>query len=229
MLKKTNWSWLRIFKTVPLTLAISTGSFSVFRDAMFLNGNAPEPHTAFWAWLRTCFIMSFAAVWFQQHRRITVLETKMRTGVVIEGLERSVWPFERHNHTGAQYHFNIRNLSASDSLQNVRAEIIEIYPTPTYPPLPLPMKVKNDEYDTREFEINPLSIRQIDLVTGPTADPRSHQSMIIVHTVTKELSTVESPASRYRITVQVGARNTTPVTGIFEAWVEDGELRCVQL
>jgi hypothetical protein len=222
--------WLGFFKVVPLCLAIATGSPSIARDALVLSGAAVEPTTALWAWLRICFVLSCGSVWFQQHRRLSALEKRLAPRLKIGELEKSIWPFETHGSTGAGYHFTVENLSELETVNHVRAEIIDISPSGAYyPPLPWPMKVKHDNYETREFSINPGATRQLDFVVGPTNDPRCSQPFFIVHTVAKELQPMDS-TRKYRIAVRVSADKVTPITAVFEAWVEDGvELRCIEL
>jgi hypothetical protein len=65
---ETKWSWLRILKVIPIALGMATGAASVGRDFMFLNGQTLEPHAAFWAWLRICFVVAFATAWLQEHK-----------------------------------------------------------------------------------------------------------------------------------------------------------------
>src|ERR1017187_3191211 len=90
-----------------------------------------------------------------------------------------------------------------------------------------PLHIRNDDYETREFSINPASVRQIDLITGPVGHPKSQTVMIVAHTVNKDRTSI--PYGKYRIGVRVSAKNTPPVTAFFEAWIEDGELICVAL
>jgi hypothetical protein len=174
-----------------------------------------------YTWLLVaCFVIALITHGARQYERLL-------PRIVIRNVTRTVWPFEQFGHTGAGYHFDIFNSSASESLENVRAEIVAIEPSLQYLPLPVPMKIKHDDYDTREFSINPLSIRQIDLLTGPVNNPRSHQPMVIVHTVKDALTPV--PDQKYRITVRISAKNTPPVTAVFETWIENRELMCVHL
>jgi hypothetical protein len=90
-----------------------------------------------------------------------------------------------------------------------------------------PLHIRNDDYNTREFSINPRSVRQIDLVTGPANAPYSQKAMIIAHTVNQYRT--EIPYGKYRITVRVSAKDTPAVTAGFEVWIENDELQCVAL
>jgi hypothetical protein len=154
-------------------------------------------------------------------------ELKRRTTPrsVVQNLTPRVWPAGTGgvSVTGKEYYFDIFNASEADSLDNVRVEVAEIIPDAIgYPNAPL--HIRNDSYDTREFSINPGSVRQIDLVTGPVNLPNSQQAMIIAHTVNDHRTAI--PYGRYKITVRVSARNAPPVIAVFEAWIEKGELQC---
>jgi len=86
--------------------------------------------------------------------------------------------------------------------------------------------VRNDDYITREFSINPLSVRQIDLITGPVNAPNSQAVMIVAHTVNKYRAPI--PNGKYEITVRVSASNSPPVTATFVTMLDNtGELQCV--
>jgi hypothetical protein len=88
------------------------------------------------------------------------------------------------------------------------------------------MKVKNDEYDTREFTVNANSVRQIDFVTGPCGVPGGQNVMVLADTVSKG-SVLQK--NKYRFTFSVSARNTPPVQAVFEAMIRDNNLTCVRL
>src|SRR6266478_860859 len=100
MLKEADWSWLGFLKFIPLGLALATGSFSVARDVMFLNGRVTEPSTALLTWLRVCFVISSAIVWFQQHKKIKDLEKRLIPKLLVRNLTSRVWPPVKHGFTG---------------------------------------------------------------------------------------------------------------------------------
>jgi hypothetical protein len=153
------------------------------------------------------------------------LKRRSTPRAIIRNLTPRVWPADLVPFTGKEYYFDIFNSSEAESLENVRVEVAEIIPDAIgYPNAPL--HVRNDDYETREFSINPASVRQIDLITGPVNDPRSQRQMIIAHTVNKERRPI--PYGRYRITVRVSAKNAPPATAVFEAWIDDDEvLQCM--
>jgi len=192
---------------------------------MFLTGVAPEPHAAWWAWLRICFVVSSVIVWFQQHKKLKDLERRLSPRIVIRNLSPRVWPSDLIPFTGKEYYFDIFNASETESLENVRVEANSLPDAIGYPNVP--WHVRNDGYETREFSINPASIRQIDLITGPVNKPDSQKLMIVAHTVNTERRPI--PYGRYQITVKASAKNTPPATAVFQAWIEAGELKCVAL
>lgn len=154
------------------------------------------------------------------------LKRRLTPKAIIRNLTPRVWPAGSGgvSVTGKEYYFDIFNISEAESLENVRVEVEKIIPDAIgYPNAPL--HIRNDDYETREFTINPGSVRQIDLVTGPVKAPNSQQLMIVAHTVNKQRTPI--PHGRYKITVRVSAKNAPPVSASFETWVEDGELQCV--
>src|ERR1035441_1463092 len=187
-----------------------------------------------WLTLGTAAILVLIAqyeVWKQEREaRIQAEEELMRRltpRAINRNLTPRVWPADLVSFTGKEYYFDIFNSSETESLDNVRVEVAEIIPDAIgYPNAPL--HVRNDDYETREFSINPASVRQIDLITGPVNDPKSQRLMIIAHTVNKERRPI--PYGRYRITVRVSARNIPPVTAIFEAWIDEEKvLQCAAI
>lgn len=147
---------------------------------------------------------------------------RLQPRIVIRNLTKRVWPPAQHGFTGTEYYFEIFNSSECEPLENVRAELIAMQPDPIgY--LPVPLHIKHDDYEVREFTINPGSTRMVDLITGPVDAYKSQREMIIAHTVNKDR--IPIPRDKYRLTVRVGA-----VMAFFEAWTEGApELKCVLL
>ena len=175
-----------------------------------------------YSWLLTaCFVSSLIQHGVAQQKRLM-------PRLAIRKLEYSEWPFPTFGKTGRGYHFSIENLSEAESLEQVNANIIAVEPPLQYFTPPVPMKVRNKDYIETPISLNPLSSKQIDLLTGPSSDSRSQREMFIIHVVKDFLKPV--PIQRYRITVQVDARNIRPATAIFEAWVDEKEgLKCMLL
>lgn len=147
--------------------------------------------------------------------------------IEIRNLTRRVWPTERHGFTGVEYYIDIFNASETQSLECVRVELVALSPDPIGF-LPVPLHIKHENYETREFDLNPHSTRQIDILTGPIDDPRSQKEMIIPHTVNRERFPL--PRDNYRMTVRAGAKNATPVEAVFEVWIDEHhELQCVRM
>jgi hypothetical protein len=171
--------------------------------------------------LMACFVSSLIQHGAAEHKRLM-------PRLVIRKLECSEWPFKQFGKTGRGYHFSIENLSEAVSIEQVNANIIAVEPPLEYFTPPVPMKVRNKDYVETAISLNPLSRKQIDLLTGPSADSRSQREMFIIHVVPDFLRPV--PVQRYRITVQIDAKDTPPATAIFEAWVDEKEgLKCVLL
>lgn len=167
--------------------------------------------------LGACFVIALVRHGVNQYERLI-------PRIVIRNLTRRVWPVDQHGFTGAEYFFEVYNSGGSQSLENVRVELVSMEPD-AIGYLPVPLHIKHDDYESREMLINPGSGRQVDLVTGPVNHPKSQQVVIIAHTVNADRACV--PPGKYRLTVRVCAKDTPPVTAAFEAWIEEFELRCV--
>ena len=81
---KTNkwWSWFGFLRSVPGVLAISSGSLSAARDAMFLVTGTPTPadaHGSAMSYLRICFIVSSVGAWLIEHKKVRELATRIDT------------------------------------------------------------------------------------------------------------------------------------------------------
>lgn len=218
-----------IIKPLTLSLAIASGSLTIARDAVFItSGVTLEPGSALWAWLRVCFVISSGIVWVQQHKRIKSLESRLAPRLKIENLQWRDWPIARHGFTGREYYFDVRNLSQIESLEGVRVDLVTMQPDPIGFLGTTPLHIKHESYGVREFSINPGSVKQIDLITGPVNDPKSQQAMTVAHTVQTEQFPI--PFGRYRLTVRVSAKNAPPEIAIFEAMIDNnGEIICVVL
>lgn len=166
--------------------------------------------------------------WREEHEARIGAEARLVPRAVIRNLTPRVWPAGQGgvSVTGKEYYFDIFNSSEAESLEGVRVEVERITPDAIgYPNAPL--HVRNDEYDTREFTINPGSVRQIDLVTGPVNAPNSQKPLFVAHTVNRYRTDI--PYGTYTITVRVSANNSPAVRAVFRVWVEEQELQCVML
>lgn len=181
-------------------------------------------HSVTWSvytWLLVaCFVVALVTDGVHQYKRLL-------PRMAVDSLARRVWSPVRVGFTGVEFYFEVRNLSESDALDGVRVELIDVDPK-IIEYLPVPLHIKHDSYEIREFSINAGSTRQIDLVTGPINDPLSQGVMIIAHTVNTERQPV--PLQEYKLTVRVSAKNAPPVLAYFNAWLDQtGELRCIML
>lgn len=194
---------------------------------MSLGGYAVEPKAAYWAWIRICFVVAAFVEWGQQRKRLNSLARRMEPTITIRELQSREWPVRRMGFTGKEFYFEVFNESHVQSLENVRAELIDISPL-EIKYLPVPLHVKHDRtYERTEFTVNPRSGRHVDLITGPTDKEGSQAVMIIAHTVNNEREPI--PNTKYLLTVRVSANNTPPSVAQFQAWIANGELACIHL
>ena len=183
-----------------------------------------------WATLAIAAAMIWVAqyeLWKQEREARIKAEDRLKPKAIIRNLASRIWPAGQAgvSVTGKEYFFDIFNSSAAEALDGVRVEVAALTPDALgFPNAPL--HVRNEDYDTREFSINPLHVRQIDLITGPVNAPNSQAVMIIPHTVKKHLAPI--PNGKYEITVRVSPNNSPPVTATFVALLDNkGELQCV--
>lgn len=167
-----------------------------------------------------------SAIWVYGVEQFRQLQPRL----AVRSLERSAWPFERFGYTGIGYHFTVENLSAGLSAEDFCAQITAISPSPGYLPLPVPMKIKHRDWDVKTVSLSPEWKEQVDLIVGPSADPRSTQLFrIIYNSDPKEKFLDLRKDTRYRIEIRVGAKNVKRSEPYrFEAWVDErNETQCV--
>jgi hypothetical protein len=124
------------------------GSVVVVTAGIFEHYIANSISWSSYTWILVgCFITALISQGVAQHRRL-------QTRIVIRNLERRVWPISQHNFTGAEYYFEIFNTSESEPLEDGRAELIDQKPD-AIGYLPVPLHIKHDTYEQRDFSINP--------------------------------------------------------------------------
>ena len=169
--------------------------------------------------LAGCLVTAMMSQGVKQYRRL-------QTRIIVCNLQCRVWPLEQHGFTGIEYYFEVRNTGEAASLEGVRVELVRMIPD-EIKYLPVPLHIKHDPYESRECSINPGATRQFDLITGPITHPSSQKVMIVAHTVNSER--VPIPLGRYTLTVRVSAKNSPPTIAVFQAWICEGELKCICL
>jgi hypothetical protein len=173
------------------------------------------------------FFVASCRVWAREHETRMRAEDRLEPKAVIRNLACRVWPIGQAgiSVTGKEYYFEVFNSSGADALEGVRVEVAALEPDVIGFPNP-PLHIRNDDYNTREFRINPRHVRQVDLITGPVNAPYSQACMVIPHTVKSHLVRMEN--GKYEITVRVSCNNSPLVTATFIAMVDKkGELQCI--
>jgi hypothetical protein len=154
-------------------------------------------------------------------------EKRLYPRIKIKNLTPRIWDIKRYGFTGVEFYVDVENLSEAESLEGCRVELISLDPD-LIGFLPVPLHIKHDDYESREFSINPGAIRQIDILTGPVNHPQSQKEIIVPHTVNRERFPL--PYGTYRLTIEANARNARKDVAVFQAWVsESGELKCISL
>lgn len=179
---------------------------------------------ASWPIYISVFVGCLVAALFRQGVKQHI---RLRRRIIIRNLTRRVWPAERHGFTGAEYYIEIFNPSEAEPLENVRVELLRMEPD-VIGLSRVPLHIKYDDYESREFSVNPGTARLVDIITGPTDAPRSQIEMIVPHTVNAERFPI--PRGRYRLTIQASARNVKAQKEDFQVWIDDpAGLQCVHI
>lgn len=152
----------------------------------------------------------------EQHKRLM-------PAMIIRGPRYHDW--KESGLAGRGYYFDIFNPSRTVVLKGVRVDLEKIVPDVVQGMI-IPMKVKHDSYDTREFAINPGATRQIDFITGPCG-PGSQKALILTHTIPQGS---EIPRDTYLMTFCISAENVPAQKATFKVFVsQNEELKSVQL
>jgi hypothetical protein len=166
------------------------------------------------------------ALFLKGFRQYQMLEPRMRISTrVFEQQEvDSTKPTAGPNMT---YYIQVENMSKGMSIDNVHVLLANICPAvPNLNWLPVPLHIKHDNAQPylREFRLNPLEQRHIDLVWAP-----AHPATIcVLHAVVGVNNLI--PARKYSFTVEATGNNVPPASAIFEVWIDHGgALRCVGL
>jgi hypothetical protein len=206
-----------------------SGLASVLREwiGTFAPGLVKAP-SLFDACLITSFVGSCGYAWYLERRQKLSLEKRLaqRPMRISEEVSRRLW--RQPQGVGAECYIKIINDSEGASLESVRVELIHMEPE-AIKFLPVPLHIKHEDYEAREFSIHPLAFRQVDLVTGPTKSTTSptQTNLVIPHTVKNHVEAL--PGTEYRLTVKASAKNVSPVEAVFKVSIEDGELQCVRI
>jgi hypothetical protein len=154
-------------------------------------------------------------------------------GLKIGIAQQHSWPLEEgRRSTGTGYYFQVTNLSESETLESVRAQIMSIEPnevkTLTFP---LPMHIRDLDYKTAETSLNPKAIIGFDIATGPDRGVSSQKQLLIPCVAGGDRGwtpAVPIPtAGHYRMKVIVSANNCPAEDTELDIWIENDLLRCV--
>jgi hypothetical protein len=208
-----------------------TGAASLIREALSLFfPNKVPGSAAFSLSFLGCSLVACFMVIRLQRREIGALKARIAPKLKIQNLLRREFP-NPQNPNGVEYFFEVFNQSEATSVQNVTVRLIKLSPD-VLQYLPVALHLKHDNpLDPRqfatEFDLGPLQIKHVDLLTGPIPSPL-RRPVLIEHVVVD----VKVPITlqRFRMTVEASGRDVRPYTAHFEAWMdESGSLQCVEL
>lgn len=219
---KLDWSWFGILRSILVLAAIATGGPTLVRDFMALNSATPAEAARYWAWFRICAVLSLIVLWVQEHWRVTRLERRLSPRLrLLPIVYDQPWTDTRGN--CVSYYLDVVNESDGSTVEGVEVKLTALDP-PVIRWLPVPLHIKHDNtvpYQ-REFSLNPLDKKQIDLVSSV----QGSQNISIVHTIGQG-PLVSVPSGKYRMTVTATGKDVRPSTHVFEIWVDGtGYLQC---
>jgi len=145
-----------------------------------------------------------------QRREIGALKARIAPKLKIQNLLRREFP-NPQNPNGVEYFFEVFNQSEATSVQNVTVRLIKLSPD-VLQYLPVALHLKHDNpLDPRqfatEFDLGPLQIKHVDLLTGPIPSPL-RRPVLIEHVVVD----VKVPITlqRFRMTVEASVEMSGP-------------------
>ena len=202
--------------------------------AVFVNDPSKSVMVVRW----TANLTSFGAIWlilvaqYDAWRKERDRSEKAEMGLVprirIGHPQQQFWGLEEgRGSSGMGYYFQVSNLSASESLESVKAQLVSMEPDEAKI-LPLPLHIRHKDWRTVETSINPGSSEHFDIATGPDHNTTS-QGMVIPCIVDGDrgiVNVASIPNARYRLKIRVSARNCPPQDLSLELWVENNFLRC---
>ena len=126
------------------------------------------------------------------------------------------------------YYFQVFNLSLSESLESVKAQLISIDPNEVNALLPLPLHIRHKDWRTVETSINPGASEGFDIATGPGRDtePQPIKIPCIMDGDRGIVNAAPIPNARYKIRIRVSAKHCPKQDLDLEVWVENNFLRC---
>jgi hypothetical protein len=205
----SKWSWFGILRVVPITPGVATGAASIGRDFLFLTDRTPEPHTAFWAWLRVSWAIAFSIAWLQEHRRVKSTELKLKPKLrILSKVHEQTWMHELGR--AYAYYIEIVNDGEAGTVENVNVRLDQIEPeVSNLNWLPVHLHLKHDNrpinssnfVNRTEFDLHAGDRRQVDLVSAVVNSP----TITVEHIVQGVNASV--PPGRYKFTVIAVGRN----------------------
>ena len=161
---------------------------------------------------------------------------RMQPSIEVHRPEQHFWPLkEQRGSSGTGYYFQISNISSTESIEHVRAELTAIEPEPPSLNgfLPFALHIRHLNYCVAETFMNAGCSRAFDLATGPDHNTVSQQTIIIPGIIGGDRGYtaygIPIPFGRYHMTVRISAQHCAPIDREFDLWTDDDNfLRCVE-
>lgn len=187
------------------------------------------------AWLSTAaaiwaLLVAQYDAWRGERTRADEAEKRLMPRLKIGIPQQHFWGLEENRgSTGTGYYFQVTNVSESETLESVKAQLVSIEPDEVKI-LPLPLHLRHMDYQTVETLLNPKSAVGFDIATGPDHNQKSQQTILLPCVVGGDrgwTNSVPIPPGRYRIRVIVTAKNCPAEDAELDLWVENNFLRCL--
>lgn len=187
--------------TVPFTLA------ALFVPSTWLKA-------LFAALAILCGAAASYAVWAAERRNANALELRLAPKLCIpKRIHKQPWTDTRGK--CVSYYIDVINESEAATVEGIEISLTEINP-PEIDWLPVPLHIKHDntEPHKKEFSLNPLGKRQIDVISSVQGAPDIRIESPIGGTG------VTVPAGRYTMTITASGRDVKPTETMFDVWVD---------
>ncbi len=154
---------------------------------------------------------------------------RMRARFTISQPKQHFWDLDaKRGSSGTGYYFEVHNLSTSDSLESVEAQLLSVQPEMVRI-TPFPLHIRHKDYRTVSTSINPGSYEAFDIATGPDHNSVSQPFIVLPGIIGGDRgysNGVSIPYGRYLLKVRISATNCPPCDVAFNLWVEHDFLMC---
>jgi hypothetical protein len=166
------------------------------------------------AWVIGLLVITVFAILEGSYKYSTTLEERLRPKLTIpKRIHKQPWTDVRGK--CVSYYIDVVNESQGTTIDGIEVCLTDIDP-PEIEWLPVPLHIKHDnsEPHKKEFSLNPLGKKQIDVLSSV----QGAGDIRIESTIGGTGVTV--PAGRYTMTIMATGRDVKPTEAMFDVWVD---------